>query len=87
MTCDAVVECFIHMCTYTHTCNLLPGGGHTVPGKIFCCMMGEGLSGIVVINLYCHMWEGSFTRGYEGGNATHPSSFMSSLSLPVHQTH
>lgn len=30
--------------------------------KSFCWMKGEGLSGIL-INLYCHMWEGTVTRG------------------------
>lgn len=31
-----------------------------LPRKSFCCMKGEGSSGIL-INLYCHMWEESFT--------------------------
>lgn len=38
-------------------------------GAGFCCAEGEGSSGIL-INLYCHMWEASFTRGLQGGNVT-----------------
>lgn len=44
--------------------------------KCFCWLKGEGLSGIL-INFYCHMWEGTVTRGCGVGMSLPPGSSLS----------
>lgn len=44
--------------------------------KSFCWLKGEGLSGIL-INFYCHMWEGTVTGGCRVGMSLTQSSSLS----------